>query len=368
MLQEDHAALALSRGKARLVAAIACAGVCVLLARFGLLSLFFLVPLGFAAVAFGSATAWFAFVLATLAHFVLTLAVSLASGFGFGGVGMSFLHFAAFALGFTWLMAGNPPFVSRAEGRLRQLILSLPEMQGEKLAVSILHVRGPFRFIAASVIAGFMLIGMLQWIAQDGLHVLALVVEPFVSAYIDAMAGGDAVRRSILEQTVTPMSVVEMVVLITLRGGALFSAAFLLFISRQAALVLARMFRKRAAGAGDLVSFFAPPGAIWLLSASLLGIVVGRALSLLVVEVTAWNVLVMCALVFLAQGTGIVLFRIARRKLSTLARFLIAALVVVAVLSPGFNLFALGALVVLGVAENWLPLRVGKKDSPPDGG
>jgi hypothetical protein len=42
-------------------------------------------------------------------------------------------------------------------------------------------------------------------------------------------------------------------------------------------------------------------------------------------------------------------------------RLLGSLLFVFLVFSPGFNLAAIAALVLLGIAENWLPLRVSKE-------
>jgi hypothetical protein len=60
---------------------------------------------------------------------------------------------------------------------------------------------------------------------------------------------------------------------------------------------------------------------------------------------------------FLAQGGGIVLFNLARRPMPALIRLLCALAVVFVVFSPGLNVFAIGVLVLLGIAETWLNLR-----------
>jgi hypothetical protein len=74
-------------------------------------------------------------------------------------------------------------------------------------------------------------------------------------------------------------------------------------------------------------------------------------------EIAAWNVLVLSASLFLAQGIGIVMFFLSRRRLSTLMRFCLGVLAVIIAVSPPLNLAVLGALVILGIMENWLPLR-----------
>jgi hypothetical protein len=39
-------------------------------------------------------------------------------------------------------------------------------------------------------------------------------------------------------------------------------------------------------------------------------------------------------------------------------------LIILVIFSPGINALALAALVLLGIAENWLPLRALKTDGP----
>jgi hypothetical protein len=314
--------------------------------RIGLLFLFFLVPLGVAAAAYGPAVAWRAFALAALGNLALAAALSAAYGLGLASVGLDALYFTVFALGFTWVMAGNPP-VRMASGE------ALPP------------VRALARFVAAASAAALVFLANAFLFGRDGLEAIVHLAESFARADAAAQAaGGDAVAQSILERALAPESIAAAVVAVTLRGGALLSAAVLLFFSRQAAFLAARLMRRGAPGAGGLASFFAPRRTIWFFSAGLAAAMLGRALSMQAVEIFAWNLLVMCGLVFLAQGGGIVLFHAARRRLSPLLRALLAAAFVVAMLSPGVNLFALGALLVLGIAENWAPMRAARKSGP----
>ena len=333
-----------------IVPAVACAAACVILMRTGLLSLFFLVPLGFSAAAFGAPVAWLAFMLATLGNMAW---FALARG-GQAGFGFDLLYFAVFALGFTWVMAGNPPAAS----------LLKAHAQGDT-ASPIPHVRTLFRFVGAAFAATAMFLLTFHRLGQDGFAALVPMVEALVPADVGALAGGDAVAQTFMEHAFTAERIVEAVVAVAFRGGALFSAVALLFFSRQLAFLLARLFRRGRAGAGDLAGFFAPRRAIWVFSLSLLAVVLGATLSMQAVEIAAWNLLVMCGLMFLAQGGGIVLFGLSRRPMPAPARVLLCALFVIVAFSPGVNLFALGALLILGIAENWLPLRAAKKSAPP---
>jgi hypothetical protein len=99
-------------------------------------------------------------------------------------------------------------------------------------------------------------------------------------------------------------------------------------------------------------------------SAGLALVLLSRIFKTAVIETAAWNILVICAMIYLAQGAGIVFFILARRKIPPVSRFLVNLLAVVIFLSPGINAFALAVLILLGIAENWLPLRAVKTNVP----
>ena len=107
------------------------------------------------------------------------------------------------------------------------------------------------------------------------------------------------------------------------------------------------------------MEFFAPPVTIWGLSGALVVILLTRMFRIQVLEILAWNILVICAIIFFAQGAGIFLHFLARR--SYILRFVFIVLVVMAILSPFLNMIAVTAILILGIAENWLPLRAPKK-------
>jgi hypothetical protein len=184
----------------------------------------------------------------------------------------------------------------------------------------------------------------------------------------------------------------EFIQSVSLRGGAAASCMLLFFVNHQFALTGAGIvWRRRLAAAarrqegypsGDepagalpgeprrrldtfrsgagLRNFHLSGSVIWILSFSILAVVLTEIAGLSIPGIAAWNVLVICGLMYLAQGAGIVLFFLARR--GPLMRLAMNILIVVMIFSPGINAFALGLLVLLGIAENWLPLRAPKTD------
>jgi uncharacterized protein YybS (DUF2232 family) len=117
-------------------------------------------------------------------------------------------------------------------------------------------------------------------------------------------------------------------------------------------------------GDTSLRTFHVPPRLIWVFSLSLGGILLFRVLGLSLPETAAWNCLVLCALMYLAQGLGIVRFFLSRRSHAPGRRLFLTIGIILVVISPGINTIALGLLLLLGIAEQWAPLRV-VRDRPP---
>jgi hypothetical protein len=105
------------------------------------------------------------------------------------------------------------------------------------------------------------------------------------------------------------------------------------------------------------------PECVWILSFSLLAVVGGLALGMAPLEIAGWNILALCAILYLAQGGGIAIFFLIR--LSPALRFALNLGVLALILSPGVNAAFMGALILLGVAENWVPFRAPKPNGPP---
>jgi uncharacterized protein YybS (DUF2232 family) len=151
------------------------------------------------------------------------------------------------------------------------------------------------------------------------------------------------------------------------------------FINRQLSLGLAAFVRRfrprrelepqpgfqRDQSTASLRGFRAPTFLIWVLSGSLAGILLFRITALTALETAAWNLLTISALMYMAQGLGIVQFMLSRRDLPVLLRLLLNIGIILVVFSPGLNAVALGLLALVGIVEHWVPLRVIKQDRPP---
>jgi hypothetical protein len=333
----DDPAAPLRRESKLYLAPLLCAVACIIIMRAGVIAVFFLIPLGFCFIVFGQLAAWFSFILAVLGNAVLSVGFSLAYGAGLAGAGIEIAYFAVLALGYTWVMAGNPPYIQ----------LPIP------------HVRTVFRFTAASVAGTLTFLGMVFVVGRmEGLFsVFRTQAEAIAAAFITA-SGADAAQQAYLERTLTPDRIIDTIVGIILRGGALFSFFAMLFLSRQLAYIIARVVRRKGEHFyGDLIAFHVPPRTMWVLIICLPAIMIFRMISLEIAEIAVWNVLIICIMMFLAQGGGIVLFNLVRRPMTGTMRLFTGIFLVFMLFSPGINFLAIGALVLLGIAENWLPLR-----------
>jgi hypothetical protein len=306
------------------------------------MSFFFLVPLGYAAAVYTIQTARKVLAGAVGLNIALSAGFSLFFKSPLGGQLLFALYYAVMALVFFWIMAPS----ERGGGPLR--------------------IRTAFRFAGGSLAGGLMFL-LTARVFSGGLEFSTLFrsqAELFSSFFISS-AGADAARRSFFEQYLTPERIMALMKLAFLRGGAVVSCLFLFFISRQAALSLAwiiRRVRPGGAASGSLRGFHVPPPTIWVLSLSLGVILVSRLLGVEPLEIIAWNILTLCAMFFLAQGGGIVLFALSRRAMPPLIRVFLNLLILVLIFSPGINALVLGVLVFLGIAENWVPFRAPKSD------
>jgi hypothetical protein len=306
----------------------------VFLIRGGLLGFFFMVPLGVAGSFFGWKTAWTGALLAVFLNALAALGLSLFAGQGLGGFFSGAGYFSLMILAFAWLIApppGGPGFLRRAAWRL---------------------VLGALAGTAAGLVT----------LGADPGGVTRFQAE-LISSMALASAGADAVRRSLLEQELSPDRIALLLNTVQIRGGLLGSLMTVFFVNRRLSLAFTAFMRRRRGRPGpdaSLGSFHVPARLIWVFSLSLGGIMLFRGLPL--PETAAWNCFTVCALMYLAQGWGITRFFISRRPPGR--RLILNIGIILVIFSPGINVIALGLLLLLGVAEHWAPLRV-VRDRPP---
>jgi uncharacterized protein YybS (DUF2232 family) len=134
------------------------------------------------------------------------------------------------------------------------------------------------------------------------------------------------------------------------------------FVNRQVSVAVA-LFSRRAQPVRGVADFRADYRFVWVLSLSLASVISFRMGQLPLGEIIAWNVAIACAILYLAQGIGIVLYFFRRPGQSAWMRLALTLLMVIMVMSPGVNMVVLGGVLLLGLAENWVSFR--DTDRPP---
>jgi hypothetical protein len=331
--------------KRAFVPAMVGAGICLFLLKSGFFAFFFLVPLGFIALRYDYKTAWIAFSAAVFGFAAINIATR---GVRFQETSWDLVYFGVVTFIFTFINAPPPS----------------------------LKASGMVRLLGCSCLGALLLSAILLKLASSpGFpEYINYMMKALLSAY--RSSGSDVVQMARLE-AMTPERIISSTKYLMFRGGSLLFCIFIFFVSRQVSLVLVRLFQRRkgmnsaginsgeinSEGINSLVVFHVEPVIIWVFSASLLLIVLTRITKLEIPEIILWNVLFICVILYLAQGLGILQFFLAR--LSPFVRFILGVLLVVMLFSPFLNVLLLGALVILGIAENWAPLRVAKKNGPP---
>jgi hypothetical protein len=334
MISQEHSSIAYGH-------ALVGAAVSLIFVRTGFLGWLFLLPLGLAAYCCNPRTAWLSALVALGGNSLIVLGLVWFMDYDPRFQGWGAVYYALTVLVFTWIVV--PPLWTQRR----------------------IPVPAAYRLVLGAVIASAAMAPLFYW-AQNDQEVRGLVLgqaDAAASLYAaGGSSGGDAVQRFFSEQ-LTPELILDSIIFIGLRGGMVVSCLLFLVLSRQLALMITRFVRHIQPG-GNLIAFHTGSWLIWGLSFSLAAVLLGRLTGIGFMEIAGWNILVLCASLYLAQGGGIALYLFARAPLPVGFRFLVNILVVVILFSPGINAAVLGALILLGIAENWVPFRVPKSDGP----
>ena len=291
-----------------------CTTISLLFMKTGILSLFYLVPLGYVIIVTGVYMP--VFITAAAANIVIMVVQAFSKIDGIKNLPPEALFLTAVFLGFTWIMGGK-------------------------------GLRTTYRFvIASSVCAGIFLL-YVNSPSSDYFERLSKTVE-------DLFDGGSF--GSLFAQVDMHEFVMKFAKIFLLKGGALISMFFLFFINRQMAVAAVSMIKRQRMDHG-LTAFYAPANTIWAFSASLATIVLTGIFKVEILGILAWNVFTICAIIYLAQGIGILMYWMSLK--SNAFRLIINVLIIVVLFSP-LNTFAIAALVLLGIIDNWRPFRIAK--------
>lgn len=314
------------------------AAVAVALARFFPFAPVFLVPMG--VVALGRDKT------ATIVCVAAAFAVNLFSGFLLSGIGftqsvpVSFIDSVYFSLisgGFVWAVFPRERPVLKLAYRLSIASVS------SSLALAVLFV----------VLRG-----------EQAFDIFIRSQAEMIAETLKAAAGADVVQRSLLEQSLDIDAVARFLSLSVKRGAVVAHALFFAF-SWRLSFAIVSLRDKKLREKFSFADFKNDPRVVWLLIGSLLGSIATLRIENEVFSIISWNSLFLCALLYFSQGCAVVIFNLRRPSIPRLLRPFLAIVGILILLQPGINAFAVIAFAVIGIAENWLPLRAPIKTEPP---
>ena len=325
--------------------------ICLFFFRSGFLAFFFLVPLGFVAAKYNYSVAWTSFLFAAIGNAVLTIIPVFSRATPAIAALLDIVYFSAVTSIFVWIIIPHP---------------ILPALQGEAI-----------RLFSGSCLGAIIM--TLVFIHTISAPYFSDYMESLVNTLIKAYrsSGSDVVEAAMIDGY-NASAILEMIKAIMLRGGSLVSCTILFCVSRQISLFIARLSskldktsldktsqdRSNLSSVRTLTAFYVSPTIIWFFSSSLLLVVLTKVLRLHIPEIILWNILILCVIMYLAQGLGILQFFLTRPSMPPFLRLFFSVLLIVMFFSPLLNVILLASLLLLGIAENWAPLRAYKKDGP----
>jgi hypothetical protein len=286
--------------------------------RTGFCSFFFLLPLGLIAFFGNAKMAWAGGILSVAGNIFISLWMQGVRPVEPVFLQWSILYYSAMVLVFTWINA--PP------GRFALL-------------------ETPYRMAMGAVLCTILIGPIFLSMMNDSL-LYRLMADRLASLNSELSEIPDA------EQLVSSM------VYAGLRGGILVSCMVFWWVNRQIAAGIARIVKHVPVG-GNPTGFHVPLFFIWIFSLALGMVLLGKVMELELLEIGGWNILVLSGTLYLVQG-GLIGFQFLL-KLPPLMRILINVGIILLLFTPGINMALLGLLVVLGIAENWVPFRVPKE-------
>jgi len=324
--------LKLSRNNQIVIAV--CVTLSLLFMKTGFLSFFFLAPLGYAVIVTGSLLPVF-FAAAFINVFISVVAHVFVNNNN--NLFLDIFYFTAMILLFAMIVGLNKRYVNNQNPFFP------------------FTVRTAFRFVIASVIGAVVFLVYIMSNRGDSefnslLNEMSKVVSSMVASYEYTDETGQLIF--------SPERVQELIKSISFRGGAFISVLSVFFINYQLTFIAVRLIvRNTQEYDVGLMRFFAPRDTVWVFAGALVTALLTSKFSFEAVNILAWNVLVVCTVLFLAQGFGIVLYQMAIRK--PVFRMAVGLLILILFISP-INIIAIIGFLILGIAETWLPLRVNK--------
>jgi hypothetical protein len=296
----------------------------------------FLLPLGFIGFGWGPKTLWAGLGFAILGNCLLCIFQGLIAGVPASALLWDIFYFTAMAAAFAWII--------------------LP------LDAKSSRIPGAYRLALASLLGALVFIALFFRSLNDQAFYESM---SNMMAFVFSLQQNTELAQNAVQDQQRIEAIFETVKNVIIRGGALFSSIFIFLINRQISVMLIRVFGgpRRT---NVFMGFFAHQKLLWALGAAGLLIPLASLFQWTVLGIILWNIATLCAMMYLAQGLGIVIYFMSQPNFPSLVRFLLPVLLVILFFSPGINAVLLGIIVLLGIAENWVSFRALKIKSLPE--
>lgn len=240
------------------------------------------------------------------------------------------------------------------------VLVQLPELEGTLARLRLARVS---RLLAATALAGLLSVPVILRLRANeaftaGLRELfgelAAVLNHALRGAegLDSPGGPIAGPVSALSAESLMQAVREV-----LSRSFLFSYFVVLAFAWRAGSALGARSVGRASGFRPLRDFRLPDLYIWPLIASLAVVALNEVVSLGALELVAWNLLLIMALLYGLSGIGILRFLLSRYRLPPGLRWLLVGAMIVMALTPRLNLAVAVLVPGLGVSEIWVNYR-----------
>lgn len=293
--------------------------------RTGYFVFFFLFPLALTAFLRDAKTAWAAGILAAALNILILVWFFVYQGTPLLLLQWNAVYYSVMVLTFTWVNVPLGKFWVKREV--------------------------PYRMTTAALVSALVFVPVLISMVRN---------DEFRTLVLSQMEALGAIAPSSDPSGPTAEELLSNVVYMGVRGGILLSCLLFWWINRQFALFFSRFIRRERGGrAGTILEFHTPFFLVWVVSCSLAAILLGRTVGIELLEIAGWNILALSATLFLVQGGAVALHFLA--KLPPMFRILVNIGIVFLILQPGIGAAVVGILVLVGIAENWVPFRARKE-------
>jgi hypothetical protein len=245
-------------------------------------------------------------------------------------------------------------------------LVQLPELEGALAGLRLARVP---RLLAATALAGLVSVPVILRLRADeaftaGLRELFGELAAVLNSALRGAEGlGSLGPQGPLGESAGaaagPVSAESLMQAVReiLSRSFLFSYFVVLAFAWRAGSALGARSVGRAPGFRPLKDFRLPDGYIWPLIASLAVVALNEVVSVGALELAAWNLLLIMALLYGLSGIGILRFLLSRYRLPPGLRWLLVGAMIVMALTPRLNLAVAVLVPGLGVSEIWVNYR-----------